>query len=443
MKRAAALSLAWILLCLCCPALGERQAIPDVLRFSQSAPEREYVKDQLYIQRTYPQTANSQINQDMRALIDGMAERGRAHLPTGRIELMPAYLDVGAEIRRTGDRWMSFLTVARIAYEREQIYVDFDARVYDMKSGEQLTLDTLFSPDSAGWDALSSAVREQLSAYFMDEQADGAALEALCSREEIARTPFTLTPGKLSLHYRADQLYPGKNTLMHVNLYYSALRPLMTEAGREITDNSKYQMIALTYDDGGGRGSSMNLMNELRAHGADATFFIVGNMIIKNHDVLCRQQDAGFTLASHNYHHVYRDVTVENLASWKKRFDREMDGVVGVRPGLMRAPGGYYKTFINAGADYPMIQWNIASGDVGNQNVKKIAGVVLENAVDGSVVLMHDINASVASYNAIILTTLEQRNFMCVTVEELFDHYGVELLPNQVYFSCVQEASEQ
>ena len=70
--------------------------------------------------------------------IDEMAEKGRPYLPTGKIDLMPSYLDVGATIFRTGTQWMSFLTIARIAYEREQTYVDFDARVYDMATGTQV-----------------------------------------------------------------------------------------------------------------------------------------------------------------------------------------------------------------------------------------------------------------------------------------------------------------
>lgn len=448
MKKALILLLLLSLsLALAVPAAAEENpsGIPALLRFEQKEQEREYLKKDLYILRTYPETANAQVNEEMRSLIDGMAEAGRPYLPTGRIDLMPAYLDVGSYISRTGDRFMSFLTIARMAYEREQIYVDFDARVYDMASGEQLTLRNLFAPDSEAWPLLEKTVRDQLNAYYCTLDADPAALDALCTQEAIEKTPFTLTPAKLSLHYRADALYPGKVTLMHVNLYYSALRPLMTELGREVTDNSGYKFIALTYDDGGARSYTNSLLNELRRYGASATFFIVGERMRHTHDFLCRQQDAGFVTASHNYIHTYENLTTENIARWKARFDQEMDEIIGVRPPYMRAPGGHYKNFINAKADLALIQWSAISGDMGtgSTDVYGIARRVLATAQNGGVTLMHDLNSKCNQYAAIILPELENRGFLCVTVDELFDIFGVPLEPNQVYYSCVDQAKGQ
>ena len=41
------------------------------------------------------------------------------------------------------------------------------------------------------------------------------------------------------------------------------------------------------------------------------------------------------------------------------------------------------------------------------------------------------------------LEFLESKNFLCVTVDELFDHYGVILEPNQVYYGCEEEAKNK
>ena len=327
MNRIFALLLALCLLLAPLSGGAEASPIPDVLRFTQSSAPQEYVRDQLSIQRMYPKTANESVNAEMKSLVDGMAEKARPFLPKGKISLMPAYLDVGATVFRTGSQWMSFLTIARIAYEREQTYVDFDARVYDMVTGDQVTLNDLFSPDSEAWALMENAVRQQLSDYFITETADPQALDALCTREALENTPFTLTPAKLELHFRADALYSGKNTLMHVKLYYSALRPLMTALGQRITDNSGYKMIALTYDDGGARGASNNVIQQLRRFGANATFFIVGTMMNSNHDVMCRQQDAGYALASHNYEHVYEGITEDSVRVWSAKFNKQMDEI--------------------------------------------------------------------------------------------------------------------
>ena len=442
MKRLAVLCTALLLLAGICPAAAERISIPDALRFTQNTMNREYVRDKQYILRTYPETANENVNAELRALIDRMTDKARPFLPQDKVDPI-SYLDVGATIFRTGSQWMSFLTIAHIAFNKEQTYVDFDARVYDMVSGSSLALTDLFAEDSAAWELMAQEVRSQLTDYFITQSPNPAALESLCTREALENAAFTLTPAKLELHYRADALYPGKNTLMHVKLYYSALRPLMTEKGQEITDNSRYKMIALTYDDGGARGTTNNLVRCLQKYGANATFFIVGTMMDNNHDIMCRQQDAGYAMASHNYVHTYEGITADSVSRWKNQFDALMDAIVGVRPAYMRAPGGHSEAFTKSGVGLPVIHWSLISTDADNKNADQIAGRVIYGARDGDVVLMHDLNPLSSEYSDMILRELENRNFLCVTVDELFDHYGVTLEPNQIYWSCLDEAANQ
>ena len=442
MKRVFALFAAALLLACACPAMAERSAIPDVLRFSQKTMSRDYLRDNQYILVVYPETANEIVNLDLRALIDAMTENARPFLPKGTIDPI-SYLDVGSTIYRTGSQWMSFLTIAHIAHNKEQVYVDFDARVYDMVSGRQLALTDLFDQDSAAWDLMAQAVREQLTDYFITESPDENALDALCAREALESASFTLTPAKMELHYRADALYPGKNTLMHVKLYYSALRPLMNAQGQEITDNSMYKMVALTYDDGGVRGVTNNLVRCLRRYGANATFFIVGTMMNNNHDIMCRQQDAGYAMASHNYIHVYDGINADTVSKWKKQYDALMDSIIGVRPTYMRAPGGNSAKFTSARVGLPVIHWSLSSSDADSKDVDEVAKRVMNGARDGDVVLMHDLNPLSSDYSEMILEELENRNFLCVTVDELFDHYGVTLEPNTIYWGCVDEAARQ
>ena len=435
------LSLLFCLFFLLPAARGEKlDTLPELLLFTQEIMEREYVKEDLYTQRTYPRTANAQVTREMEALIDRLHEKALPFLPQKRTDLMPAYLDVGTTVFRTGLKWMSFLSIARIAYEREQTYVDFDARVYDMETGERITLPALFPKESEAWSVLENAVRTQLTAYFPGTEPDQDALSALCSRESLENASFTLTPAKLSLHFRADALYPGKNTLMHVHLYFSEIRPLMNAFGWENTDCSMYKMIALTYDDGGARGASLNVVEQLRRFGANATFFVVGTTMKNNHDVLCREHDAGYAVESHNYEHVYTDLTKKKIHAWKERFDREMSAITGHTVSYMRAPGGNFKKYVDGEIGLPLIQWSVVSGDVNNSNYESVAGTVLYHAEDGAVVLMHDLNPLSFKYTEIILPELAKRGYLCVTVDELFSHYGIPLQENTVYYSCEEAA---
>lgn len=435
-----------LLLCLCLLGTAvsagaeKRESFPEMLRVTQQQAEREYIRSDVYITRTYPDTVNAKVNAEMTALINDMTAKGRSCLPAHGGEV-PAYLDVGAYLYRSGEKYLSFLTVARIAAEYEQTYVDFDARAYDMETGMRLTMADLFPDDSPAWDVLAQAVREQLTAYYPALTPDEGTLDILCRKNVLRATAFTLSAAKLCLHYRADALYPGKNTLMHVNLYYRDIRPYMTETAQAQTDNSNYKLIALTYDDGGARSYSMNTIDQLRLYGANATFFVVGTTFYKNHDVLCREQDAGFSVQSHNYEHVYQNLNADNIFNWKEKQARQLSDVTGSVPTLMRPPGGIYGPYQKAQVGYPLILWSVLSNDSGNGNAGAVAATVINHARDGAVVLLHDLNPVSYKYSSVFLPNLISRGFQCVTVDELFAHYGVELQPNVAYYGCEEQAN--
>lgn len=421
-------------------AQAEKRPIPEILRFTQETQARENVSAKVYIQRTYPVTQNDQVNEEMRRVVDQLVEAGRPHLPTGQVKRDKSYLRVGASISRTGQSWMSFLTTGNVKHEYEQTHVEFDARVYDLATGERLTMDDLFAPDSQGWEIMAEAVRMQLKAYFPQKQCDDAALDALCSREALCSVPFTLTGGSLRLHYRADALYPGQNTLMHVRLLYSDIRPYMREAAQVQTDNSCYKLAALTFDDGPSHLSSINVVETLRRYGADATFFLVGNMMAQGHYVMAYEHDAGFPLAYHSYEHVTGGKGIaERIPGEWERFCTEIVEITGIVPTMMRAPGGYEDPFVRAEIGIPLINWSVSAGDgTGNRAYDRsdrqlIAGNVGVGAQDGAVILMHDLREACHQYLELTLEKLEERGFLCVTVEELFDSYGVKLQPNTVY----------
>ena len=74
----------------------------------------ESVSKTLTLKRTYPKTVDAQVNAEMAALVDGMADAARAEVPKGA-EL----IDVGAVITRSGTSFMSFLTIAETTGGRE------------------------------------------------------------------------------------------------------------------------------------------------------------------------------------------------------------------------------------------------------------------------------------------------------------------------------------
>ena len=431
---------------LCAPAMAQEAGqtekyteMPYHLRVTQRTEEGRQGRYQ-EVYTTYPDTVSDAIDGEMRALIDDMAARSLPLMPEGDKEEI-ATLDVGAVITRTGSSFMSFTTLAQITHEHEVTHMEADVRVYDVATGERLAMTDIFPQESEAWDILAAAVRDQLSAAFPGTEPDKAALDALCAKEALQAADFTLSGAKLTLTYRADSVYPGRsNTLLHVTLYYPDIRQYMTERAYAQTDNSRFTMVALTYDDGGGGAYTQRLLGELRSHGATATFFLVGRQLRRNHSNLQRQQNGGYSLQYHSYTHPYgHKVRQEQAFEEKAMFESELSSITGVVPTLMRAPGGHEEKYEQWGIGYPLIHWSVSSTDSGNPYADKIARRVIHRAGDGDIVLMHDINDQVHKYTKKILEHYNASGVMTVTVEELFAHHGVALEANRTYFSVKRE----
>ena len=404
--------------------------MPEALVAKQST-RKETVSRTLTLKRTYPKTNTAQVNAEMAALVDEMAQ---AALPAAKADA--ELLDVGAVITRSGTSFMSFLTVAETSGGYELLRASFDARVYDMETGQRVAMTDLLAEDGDGYALLAQAVREQLGAAFPDETPDEAALGALCTREALEGAAFTLGAASLVLTYRADAVYPGHETLLHVRVPYAQLRPEMTALGQAQTDNSRFRMVALTYDDGCAQRNTLYLLDQLRCFGAQATFFVLGERIASNHNVLARQQNAGYSIQTHTWgHHYTWELSREEKIEERDRFAGALAAVTGVPPVLMRAPGGTEKGY---DVGYPLIHWSLATGDSSSDNVQEIVERTKWSLDDGDIVLMHDINANCSKYTREIVESLTERGYMLVTVQELFLDAGIPLEDGMVYYSTAR-----
>lgn len=428
-RRSLALLLLLMLLCgVACAEEAFYTRMPEALTAVQTT-RSETVGGTLTVKRTCPRTSCAQVDAEIAALVEEMVQAALPAAQASGAEL----LDVGAVITRSGTSFMSFLTIAETTGGRELLSTSYDARVYDMATGERVTMADVLAADGSGYDLLAQAVREQLGAAFPAETADEAALGALCTRAALESAPFTLGAASMTLTYRADAVYPGHGTLLHVTVPYAQLRPEMTARGQAQTDNSRFRMAALTYDDGCAQKNTLYLLDQLRRYGAQATFFVLGERIAGNHNVLSRQQNAGCSIQTHTWGHSYTwELSREEKEAERDRFAEALGAVTGVPPTLMRAPGGSEDGY---DMGYPLIHWSLATGDSSNDNVEEIVERTKWSVKDGTIVLMHDINANCSRYTREIVESLTDRGFLLVTVQELFLDAGIPLEDGMVYGS--------
>ncbi|MBQ9300330.1 MAG: polysaccharide deacetylase family protein [Clostridia bacterium] len=428
-----------LILMLCLLPLGAlaetEDVLPETLKVKETI-ETQKLTGSVYVNTAYPHTVNAEVDAALAEVLDEMRQRAMPSLPKKAGNTKEgAYLDVQPSVYRTGSSWMSFLSTAIIRDNRKQTYVDFDARAYDMATGKRLSLHDVLG-DETGWRIVGQAVREQLAAYFPQEQADAVRLDALSDPAALEFAGFTMNTAYLQLHYRADKLYADKNTLMHVRVPYSDLAGHLTEEAVRQTDNSMRKLIALTYDDGPVVGRTMRVVRALRAGGANATFFIVGERIHYCPNEVMLAHDAGFSVASHNWQHIYKSQNRGKVIAFRDKLNAELYKYIGIGVSIMRAPGGHEQIFIDEDVHLPLIHWSTISKSKNNKVADPAAEArrLAKGAKDGDIILLHDIYTGTDKMAETLPGLLADAGFLCVTVEEMFAAKGLALLPNEVYW---------
>ncbi len=384
----------------------------------------------------YPVTATQQTTDELKSIITDYIAKIAPTLPPGKRTPEDSKLYIRCIYSPTGESWLSFLVQARTVYHRQQMNVEATSRTYDMATGQQVHLTDIFPGGSPAWDVLAKTVREQLTAYF-PEDPDPAALDELVTRESLEDALFTLEPVKMVLHYPAALLYPNRSTLMNVKIYYRDLEGMMTEEAAKQTDNSSRPMIALTFDDGPRYVGTVDLLDDLQYFGVRATFFLIGDQMDRNRDVVQREHDEGHTIASHTWNHYDpRNLKTQALFEGKEKFDQLLSDIIGLKSLYMRAPGGRYQEFAKAGIGLPIIQWSAYSGDISATEHRTIWDKVSGNTENGTIILLHDSRNVTVKAMPRALYDIRTKGVFCVPVEDLFVQNGRELLPNVVYMDA-------
>lgn len=384
-------------------------------------------------------TSNDDVDAELMALAHAYADRiGPTLQKASNTTSKNSRLDVPIRASRTGLTWMSFLVQARTTYHRDLIGQEITSRTYDMTTGQRIWLTDIFAEDSQGWELLRQAVEDTVNAYFLEEAPDAQKLAEVTSDEGLRALDFTLHGMSLVVHLLAGDFYPGKQTLIEVTLMYPDIRPYMTEKAQIETDNlAYYKTVALTYDDGPSRTPTTQVLNALLECGARATFFVLGNRIRDNADLVQREHDEGHAVASHNWNHnSVAEMSITSMRGMVDKVNTRMIETIGLPTRYNRVPYGLYNQMIKAKVGWPLIQWSVDTYDWRGRSTSTIMSNIKRQFTDGDIVLMHDIKEKTPNTTTVLIRYLEEQGYMLLTIDELFAKDGVELQPNTVYFRC-------
>lgn len=212
------------------------------------------------------------------------------------------------------------------------------------------------------------------------------------------------------------------------------LNEVQEEIGRQI-DPTK-PMVALTIDDGPYALVGNQMMDCFAQYDAKATFFMVGNRIATYKTEVQRMVAEGHEVANHSMDHSYfHKLTTAQIQAQVNQCNDAIESACGVRPTLIRLPGGINSATISATVGMPIIQWNIDTQDWKTRNADAIVAEVLNHVTDGDIILLHEIYQASGDAILRIVPELYNRGFQMVTVSEMAAAKGYTLEAGKEYYS--------
>ena len=189
--------------------------------------------------------------------------------------------------------------------------------------------------------------------------------------------------------------------------------------------NEKGPVVAITFDDGPYAKVTGHILDVLEANDVCATFFVLGSRIRGREELLLRMERLGCEVGNHSYSHA--DLTTLSLRDCQREIDytnAEIKRVLGHEARVVRPPYGHYNKTVKKVVSVPMALWTVDTNDWKGKAPEAIADYVIEQAKEGSVILMHDQRSSTADAMEIIIPALIDEGFRFVTISELIDMTG-------------------
>ena len=193
--------------------------------------------------------------------------------------------------------------------------------------------------------------------------------------------------------------------------------------------DTREKVLYLTFDAGYENGCTEQVLDTLKKHQVRAAFFLVGNYIERNADLVRRMVEEGHIVGNHTMHHY--DMS---KLSQKETFSKELTDLEELfrqttgkeLPKFYRPPqGGYSQENLKMAKElgYKTVFWSLAYVDWLNDKQptrEEAFRKLLPRTHNGAVVLLHSTSKTNAEILDDLLTQWENLGYRFGTLEELF-----------------------
>ena len=189
--------------------------------------------------------------------------------------------------------------------------------------------------------------------------------------------------------------------------------------------NEQDRFIALTFDDGPHQTNTTEILDILKQHNVNATFFVLGSRAKTYPEIISRMANEGHDVGNHSWNH--RSLTSISSAEALEDLTKTANLISGLTSKpciLVRPPYGQFNRQVRElihSQGWHKIMWDSDSRDWENRNPDRIMHRVMHSVRPGSIILFHDIHPGAARMLPTLIQAFKANNYRFLTISEMLE----------------------
>jgi peptidoglycan/xylan/chitin deacetylase (PgdA/CDA1 family) len=191
---------------------------------------------------------------------------------------------------------------------------------------------------------------------------------------------------------------------------------------------SPKKQIALTFDDGPNGKYTEQVLQILKDNNIKVTFFVCGDSVAANPDLLKKEYNMGNEVENHTYsHRNLAKLPSKSISEELSKANDEIYKAIQVHPAMFRPPYGSSSSEVNIiskSLNLRKVTWDymVDDYDTSKTSSDKIASLVIMHAHSGAIIDMHDGGGNrqkTVEALPIIIADLKKKGYEFVTVSTM------------------------
>lgn len=311
---------------------------------------------------------------------------------------------------------------------------EYLSEIYDYETNQELSINDLVKSEYL--ENFYEKIKELLEKKYPKFIADGLI-------EENVLYSYVLRDNELVIYFNNYNISPSVEEVLYLKVNYNEIKDYLNftvlldsnyenESGYNYTPAKK--AVAITFDDSPNNEKTNQILDTLSDNYAHATFFVLGDKIKNNKNILISMKNKGNEIGSHSYSHKQlTKLTEEEYINDYNKVNELYYNLFNENLKLLRPPYGSIKNSQLNLLPVSYIMWSLDTNDWRYKSSDYLVNYVIDNIKDGDIILFHDSYSSTVSAVSKLLPILYSKGYQVMSVSELAKLKNCQLEDYQIY----------